>query len=176
MRYMVCLLFPSSNNVAEYEALINGLRIAIGLGVRWLDVQGDSQLVISQVMKESSYHNPKMAAYCQEVCRLEDKFDGLELNHIPRWLNEATNKLAKMASARESVSTGVFASDQHQPLIRYKEPEQADNGLPISSLGARANNQHPALGSGPNTPMDPPDPEVMEIDKDPPTMPDPLPD
>jgi ribonuclease HI len=38
MRYMVRLLFPTSNNVAEYEALINGLRIAIGLGVRWLDV------------------------------------------------------------------------------------------------------------------------------------------
>ena len=34
MRYMVHLHFPSSNNVAEYEALINGLRIAIELGVR----------------------------------------------------------------------------------------------------------------------------------------------
>ena len=33
MRYMVCLHFPSSNNVAEYEALINGLRIAIELGI-----------------------------------------------------------------------------------------------------------------------------------------------
>ena len=33
MRYMVHLHFPSSNNVAEYEALINGLRIAIELGV-----------------------------------------------------------------------------------------------------------------------------------------------
>ena len=42
MRYMVCLHFPSSNNVAEYEALINGLRIAIELGIRQLDVRGDS--------------------------------------------------------------------------------------------------------------------------------------
>ena len=42
MRYIVCLHFPSSNNVAEYEALINGLHIAIELGIRWLDVQGDS--------------------------------------------------------------------------------------------------------------------------------------
>ena len=38
MRYMVHLHLPSSNNVAEYEALINGLRIAIELGVRRLDV------------------------------------------------------------------------------------------------------------------------------------------
>ena len=42
MRYMVRLYFPSSNNVAEYEALINGLRIAIELGVQRLNVRGDS--------------------------------------------------------------------------------------------------------------------------------------
>ena len=38
MRYMVCLHFPSSNNVAEYEALVNDLCIDIELGVRHLDV------------------------------------------------------------------------------------------------------------------------------------------
>ena len=42
MRYMVHIHFPSSNNVAEYEALINGLRITIQLGIRCLDVRGDS--------------------------------------------------------------------------------------------------------------------------------------
>ena len=98
MRYMVRLHFPSSNNVAEYEALINGLRIAIELGIRRLDIRGNSQLVIDQFMKESSYHNTKMATYYREVCQLEDKFDGLELNHIPRRLNEAANTLAKAAS------------------------------------------------------------------------------
>jgi hypothetical protein len=45
---------------------------------------GDSQLVIDQVIKESSCHSAKMVAYCQEIRQLEDKFDGLELNHIPR--------------------------------------------------------------------------------------------
>ena len=39
-------------------------------------------------MKESSCHDTKMAAYYQEVRRLEDKFNGLELNHMPRRLNE----------------------------------------------------------------------------------------
>ena len=111
MRYMVHIHFPSSNNVAEYEALINGLRITIDLGIRWLDVQGDSQLVIDQVMKESSCHNAKMATYCREVCQLENKFDGLELNHIPRRLNEAADALAEMAFGREPVPMGVFASD-----------------------------------------------------------------
>ena len=42
MRYMVRLHFPSSNNVAEYEALINGLRITIKLGIRCLDIRGNS--------------------------------------------------------------------------------------------------------------------------------------
>ena len=42
MRYMVCIHFPTSNNVAKYEALINGLRIAIKLGIQGLDIRGDS--------------------------------------------------------------------------------------------------------------------------------------
>ena len=46
MRYMVRLHFAASNNVAEYEALINGLQVAIELGARRLDVRGDSRLVI----------------------------------------------------------------------------------------------------------------------------------
>ena len=74
----------ASNNVAEYEVLVNSLRIEIELGVRCLDVRGDSQLVIDQVMKPSSCHDPKMEAYCKEVHKLEDKFHGLELNHIAR--------------------------------------------------------------------------------------------
>jgi ribonuclease HI len=39
-----------------------------------------------------------MATYYQEVCKLEDKFDNLELNHIPQWLNKVADELAKMAS------------------------------------------------------------------------------
>ena len=42
VRYMVHLHFPSSNNVAEYEALINALCITIELGIRRLDIRGDS--------------------------------------------------------------------------------------------------------------------------------------
>ena len=44
-------------------------------------------MVVDQVMKESSCHDAKMAAYYREVHWLEDKFDGLELNHIQRRLN-----------------------------------------------------------------------------------------
>jgi ribonuclease HI len=82
VRYVLRLHFLASNNVAEYEALVNGLRIASELGVRRLDARGDSQLVIDQVMKNSHCRDQKMEAYCDEVHRLEDKFHGLELNHV----------------------------------------------------------------------------------------------
>ena len=42
LKYAVCIHFPTSNNVAEYETLMNGLRIAIELGIHRLDVRGDS--------------------------------------------------------------------------------------------------------------------------------------
>jgi hypothetical protein len=84
LRYMLRLHFTASNNVAEYEALVNGLRITIELGVRCLDARGESQLVIDQVMKNSHCRDPKMEAYCDEVRCLEDKFYGLELNHVAR--------------------------------------------------------------------------------------------
>ena len=63
LRYAICLHFSASNNTAKYEALINGLRIAIELGAMRLYVRGDSELVVDQVMKESSCKNPLMAAY-----------------------------------------------------------------------------------------------------------------
>ena len=87
MRYMVHIHFPSSNNVPEYE------------------------VTPSWSSKKSSSHNAMIAAYCREVHQLEDKFDGLELSHILRRLNEAADALAKMVSGRESVPTGIFASN-----------------------------------------------------------------
>ena len=71
--YTIHLHFLASNNAVEYEALINGLCIAIELGATRLYVRGDSELVVDQV-KESSYKSPLMAMYYQEVRKLKDKF------------------------------------------------------------------------------------------------------
>jgi ribonuclease HI len=59
VHYVIRLHFPASNNVVEYEALVNGLRIAIELWVRCLDARGNSQLVIDQVMKNSHCRDQK---------------------------------------------------------------------------------------------------------------------
>ena len=92
---------------------------------------------------------------------MEDKFDGLELNHVPRWLNKAVDTLAKMASSREPVPTDSFASDLHKPSVQYEELEQTGNEPPVLGLGA-------------NRPSVPSDPKVMELIKDPMAEPDPL--
>jgi ribonuclease HI len=98
MRYAVRLHFPASNNMAEYEALLRGIRISIETDIKRLDVRGDSQLVINQVMKNESYHDDKMEAYCNTVQALEDNFYGIELNHVPRRYNKEADELAKIAS------------------------------------------------------------------------------
>jgi ribonuclease HI len=141
LRYVLRLHFPVSNNVAEYEALVNGLRIAIELGVQRLDARGDSQLVIDQVMKNSHCRDPKMEAYCDKVRRLEDKFYGLELNHIARRYNETADELAKKASGRTTVPPDVFSRDLHQPSVKTDdtpEPEKASVQPEAPSAGPEA--------------------------------------
>jgi ribonuclease HI len=74
--YVIRLHFLASNNMAEYEALVNGLRIIVELGVQRLDARGDSQLVIDQVMKNSHYRDRRMEAYCDEVRRMRTSSTG----------------------------------------------------------------------------------------------------
>ena len=121
IHYAICLHFLASNNTTEYEVLINGLRIAVELGATWLYVHGDSKLVVDQVMKESSCKSPLMVAYCQEVRKLEDKFQGIELHHVPQKDNNATNFLTKLAARWVPCLDGVFVNDLHEPSTRVLE-------------------------------------------------------
>jgi probable phosphoglycerate mutase len=115
--------------MAEYEALLCGLKIAIELGVKRLDVQGDWQLVIDQVMKNACCHDDKMEAYCKAVRALEDKFYGIELNHVPRRYNEEADELAKIASGWITVPPNVFARDIAQPSV-VLEPHPSSHAEP----------------------------------------------
>jgi hypothetical protein len=87
-------------------------------------------------MKNSHCRDRKMEAYCDEVWRLEDKFYGLELNHIARRYNETADELAKIASGRTTVPPDVFSRDIHQPSIKTNdtpEPEEASAQPEVSS-------------------------------------------
>ena len=106
--------------------------MAISLGVRRLMVYGDSDLVSNQVMKEWDVRSPAMTGYCNAVRKLEKKFDGLELHHIPRIKNQAVDDLAKIVSTRKPIPSNVFLEHLHTPSVQEypfkKEPPQ-----PISS-------------------------------------------
>jgi ribonuclease HI len=129
VRYVIRLHFPASNNVAEYEALVNGLHIVVELGVRRLDAHGDSQLVMDQVMKNSHCRDRKMEACCDEVRCLEEKFYGLELNHVARWYNETADELAKIASGRTTVPPNVFSRDIYQPSVKLDDAPEPEETL-----------------------------------------------
>jgi ribonuclease HI len=136
MRHAVRLHFPTSNNMAEYEGLLCGLRIAIATGIKRLNIRGDSQLVIDQDLKNASCHDEKMQAYYNALRDLEDRFYGIELNHVPRKYNEEVGELVKIASgritpsppprmfSRETLQSHPSTSDRH-PRIR-RNPQ----GLP----------------------------------------------
>jgi ribonuclease HI len=146
MRYAVCLHFPTSNNMAEYEALLCGLRIAIEMGIKRLDVKGDSQLVIDQVMKNASCHDDKMEAYCNAVQALEDTFYSIELNHVPRRYNEEADELSKIASGRITVPPNVFAWDVDRPSGNLKptpSSQEEPSGAPSDPTGAEPMDEDP---------------------------------
>jgi ribonuclease HI/transposase InsO family protein len=147
MRYAVRLHFPASNNMAEYEALLCGLRITIETGIKRLDVRGDSQLVIDQVMKNASCHDDKMEAYCKAVRALEDKFYGIELNHVPRRCNEEADELTKIESGRITVPPNVFARDIAQPSVNLEpnpSSREEPSGAPSSPIGAEPMDEDPS--------------------------------
>jgi ribonuclease HI len=111
------MYFLTSNNVAKYEALLHGLRIAIELGICWLKVLGDSLLIVNQSNKEWSCLDDKRRLHCQALYKLENNFDGLEYLHILWGKNEAADELAKLGSSRAMVPTGVFLQELYEPSI-----------------------------------------------------------
>ena len=91
-------------------------------------------------MKNSHCRDRKMEAYCDKVWRLEDKFYGLELNHIARRYNETTDELAKIASGQTMVPPNVFSRDIYQPSVKLDDaPEpggtSAQPELPSAAEG-----------------------------------------
>ncbi|XP_073355193.1 uncharacterized protein [Aegilops tauschii subsp. strangulata] len=98
LQYALEIHFTASNNVAEYEALVHGLRLAKELSIRCIVCYGDSDLVVQQCSGEWDARDPNMASYRFLVQKLSGFFAGCEFLHVPRAENEAANTLAKIAS------------------------------------------------------------------------------
>ncbi|XP_068310990.1 uncharacterized protein [Pyrus communis] len=67
MEYVLRFKFKASNNEAEYEALLAGLRLAKHLGVKQINIFSDSQLVVNQVTNNFDAKNNSMAAYLAQT-------------------------------------------------------------------------------------------------------------
>ncbi|XP_070036813.1 uncharacterized protein [Nicotiana tomentosiformis] len=92
------LRFPCTNNMAEYEACILGLKLAIDMNVQELLVIGDSDLFVHQVLGEWATKNTKILPYLYYVQELKKRFTKIEFKHVPRVQNEFTDALATLSS------------------------------------------------------------------------------
>uniref|UniRef100_A0A2N9EY58 Uncharacterized protein n=1 Tax=Fagus sylvatica TaxID=28930 RepID=A0A2N9EY58_FAGSY len=92
------LQFSTTNNMAEYEACILGLEAAISLGIKVLEVYGDSALIIRQAQKKWKVKEEKLQPYLEKLDMLTEQFDNLEFQYIPRNQNQFADALATLAS------------------------------------------------------------------------------
>jgi ribonuclease HI len=98
LKYVFQILFKVSNNEAEYEALLHGLRLAVSLDIKRLLVYSDSLLVIQQVNKERDSNKDTMDTYIVEIRKLENNFSGLEIHHVICNNNMGADVLSKLGS------------------------------------------------------------------------------
>ncbi|XP_074359604.1 uncharacterized protein LOC141699604 [Apium graveolens] len=98
--------FYVTNNDAEYEALINGLKIALEVGVVNLIARSDSELVVNQVNGGFQDRGPRAELYMRCVQCLLEKIGSAKLEGVPREENNNADALAKMGSQMDNIQLG----------------------------------------------------------------------
>ncbi|CAB4309209.1 unnamed protein product [Prunus armeniaca] len=87
-----------SNNIAEYQALIMGLHMAMEMKISSLEVYGDSMLVINQLLTHYEVRKDDPIPYYQMATQLLERFDFVTLEHVPRKDNQMADALANLAA------------------------------------------------------------------------------
>ncbi|ESP89895.1 ribonuclease HI [Candidatus Halobonum tyrrellensis] len=87
----------TTNNQAEYEALVRALEAARDYGLSEADVRGDSQLVVKQVRGEWNVNEPRLRERRVRARELLEGFDRWSLEHVPREINDRADELANEA-------------------------------------------------------------------------------
>ncbi|KAL5556880.1 hypothetical protein UlMin_039116 [Ulmus minor] len=93
--------FKATNNQAEYEALLSGLRLAKEVSAWHLTIYSDSQLVVSQVNSEFQAKGEKMASYLEKAKEAMNQFDTVTIIQVPRAENTNADALARLATGLE---------------------------------------------------------------------------
>ncbi len=129
LKYVLRMTFPNaSNNEAEYEALIHGMKMAKACGATRLKIFGDSQLVAQQVMNQCDAVNDSMVAYKEVYNELEKLFDGCEVNHISRLSNDEADVLANIGSQCLAIPPGVFWEEIAERSTKPQKPKKKEKG------------------------------------------------
>src|ERR1044071_4112028 len=129
LKYVLQIHFAASNNVAEYEALVHGVRLAKEIGIRRILCYGDSDLVVQQCTGTWDAKDENMARYRFLVQQLYGFFEGCEFHHIPQAKNEAADVLSKLGSTRKEVPPGISLENIHKPSIK-PSPESESIFIP----------------------------------------------
>ncbi|KAI5344677.1 hypothetical protein L3X38_012554 [Prunus dulcis] len=101
LEYALRFNFQASNNEAEYEALLAGLRLAKEMDARQIQIFSDSQLVVHQVNQDFTAKDASMTAYLQHARHLLATFHAHSIRQVPRSENSHADALARLASALE---------------------------------------------------------------------------
>jgi len=126
--FISCRLeFECTNNVAEYEALLQGLRKAIDLKVKYLHVFGDSEIVIRQVNNTIHCISPHLRAYQSEVRDLISNFQEITIDSIPRYKNQEDDLLANVASKLILVEGFMKKAFSVELIFRPSIPDNVTN-------------------------------------------------
>jgi len=111
------LCFDCTNNIAEYEACVMGIRAAIEYKARRLNVYGDSALVIHQIKGEWETRDQKQIPYKAYIKGLIEYFDEIEFHHISREDNQLADALATLSSMF------VISQEEELPMIKMQSHE-----------------------------------------------------
>ena len=90
-------LAPTTNNQAEYLAIIGGLEKAVSLDCRHVSVKSDSELVVKQINGQFKIKNTALRPLYQQVVQLTGKLESFSISYIPRAQNKAADALANKA-------------------------------------------------------------------------------
>jgi ribonuclease HI len=118
LQYVLQMHFRASNNVAEYEALVHGLKMAKQIGIRRILFFEDSDLVTHPVSGDWDAKDANMASYRFYVQQLSGFFEGCEFHHVPRANNKEADRLSKIGSTKQDIPAGVSLEIIHKPSIK----------------------------------------------------------
>jgi len=119
LKYGVQLKFPVTNNEAEYEAILMGLKTARALRAKNILLKSDSQLVIGQVRGDFEAKETRMQKYLKLTNQLVSNFDRAEFVQIPWDQNAEADKVAQIASTDGQTKVNSWRlEEQKSPSIK----------------------------------------------------------